>query len=56
MIKLINFTVKLILSVLCTLIWWINIIMVLIMWDGKFMIAHQLLDLIWDKQENVFPE
>ena len=49
MIKVINFTIKIILSLLTMFIWWINIIIVLIMWDGKFMVAHTLLDLIWDK-------
>ena len=49
MIKVINFTIKIILSLLTMFIWWINIIIVLIMWDVKFMVAHTLLNLIWDK-------
>tara|TARA_R110000782_G_scaffold134004_1_gene226362 strand:+ start:516 stop:692 length:177 start_codon:yes stop_codon:yes gene_type:complete len=49
MIKLINFTIKIILSVLAMLMWYVNIIIVLIMWDGKFMIVDIMLDLIWEK-------
>jgi hypothetical protein len=51
MIKLINLTIKIILSVLAMLMWWINIIVVLIMWDGKFMIVDIMLDLIWEKPD-----
>ena len=51
MIKLINLTIKIILSVLAMLMWWINIIVVLIMWDGKFMIVDIMLDLIWEKTD-----
>jgi len=47
--KVINFTIKIILSSLCMFMWWINIIIVVIMRDGKFMVAHQVLELIWDK-------
>jgi len=42
MIKVINFTIKIILSLLAIFMWWINIIVVLIMWDGKFMVVHSL--------------
>ncbi len=54
MIKIINFTIKLVLSLLALIMWWIHLIVVAIMWDDKFMIAEQLIDLIWDKpnQEN----
>jgi hypothetical protein len=53
MIKLINFTIKVILSLLAMFMWWINCIIVLIMWDGKFMIVHNLVDLIWDKPKQL---
>jgi len=55
MIKVINFTIKIMLSLLAMFMWWINIIVVLIMWDGKFMVVHRLMNLIWDKpkQKNV---
>ena len=52
MIKVINFTIKIILSLLAMYMWWINIIVVLIMWDGKFMVVHHLMDLIWDKPKH----
>jgi hypothetical protein len=55
MIKVINFIVKLVLSLLCTVMWYINLIIVLIMWDGKFMVVHELLDLIWEKPEKDTP-
>lgn len=28
--------------------WWINLIILLITWDGKFMVVHKLIDKIWD--------
>lgn len=52
MIKVINFTIKIILSLLTMFIWWINIIIVLIVWDGKFMVAHELINLIWKKPKH----
>ena len=52
MIKVINFTIKIILSVLAMLMWWINSIIVVIMWDGKFMVVDHLMDLIWDKPKH----
>ena len=52
MIKVINFTIKIILSLLTIFMFWINVIIVLIMWDGKFMVTHRLMDLIWDKPKN----
>jgi hypothetical protein len=52
MIKIINFTIKIILSLLTMFMFWINVIIVLIMWDGKFMVTHRLMDLIWDKPKN----
>jgi hypothetical protein len=52
MIKVINFTIKIILSLLAMFMCWINLIVVLIMWDGKFMVVHHLLDLIWGKPKH----
>ena len=52
MIKIINFTIKIILSLLTIVMWWVNMIIVIIMWDGKFMIALDLVELIWDKPES----
>ena len=52
MIKVINFTIKIILSVLAMLMWWINSIIVVIMWDGKFMVVDHLMDLICDKPKH----
>ena len=52
MIKVMNFTIKIILSVLAMLMWWINSIIVVIMWDGKFMVVDHLMDLIWDKPKH----
>jgi len=52
MIKVINFTIKIILSLLAIFMWWINIIIVLIMWDVKFMVVHDLINLIWDKPKH----
>ena len=51
MIKLINFTIKIILTLLTVIMWYVNLIIVLIMWDGKFMIVDIMLDLIWEKPE-----
>jgi hypothetical protein len=52
MIKIINFTIKIILSILVILMWYVNIIIVLIMWDGKFMVVDKLVHLIWEKPES----
>tara|TARA_R110002153_G_scaffold207063_1_gene359941 strand:+ start:938 stop:1114 length:177 start_codon:yes stop_codon:yes gene_type:complete len=51
MIKLINFTIKIILTLLTVIMWYVNLIIVLIMWDGKFMIADDLVNLIWEKPD-----
>ncbi len=52
MIKVINFTIKIILSVLAMLMWWINLLIVVIMWDVKFIVVHDLMDMIWDKPKH----
>ena len=52
MIKVINFTIKIILTILAMLMWYINLIIVLIMWDGKFMVVDDLLELIWKKPKH----
>jgi hypothetical protein len=31
---------------------WLNLLIVIIMWDGKFMVVHQLADLIWDEPKH----
>jgi hypothetical protein len=49
MIKVINFTIKALLTLICFPMWWLNLLIVIIMWDGKFMMVHQLVDLIWGK-------
>ena len=49
MIVVINFLIKIVTSILCMLMFWLNLIIVIIMWDGKFMVVFKLLDLIWDK-------
>ena len=50
--KVIDFTIKLILTLLCMVMFWVNAVIVLIMWDGKYMVADKLLPLIWDKPKN----
>ena len=52
MIKVINFTIKVLLTLICVPMWWLNLLIVIIMWDGKFMAVHQLADLIWDKPKH----
>ena len=52
MIKVINFTIKILLTLICFPMWWLNLLIVIIMWDGKFMVVHQLADLIWDKPKH----
>ncbi len=50
MIKAINFTIKVIITYLiCLPMWYLNLLIVFIMWDGKFMVTNELLGLIWDK-------
>ena len=50
--KVINFTVKIILSLMAIIMWWVNLLIIVIMWDGKFMVVDKLLDLIWGKPEH----
>ena len=52
MIKVINFTIKVLLTLICFPMLWLNLLIVIIMWDGKFMVVHHLMDLIWDKPKH----
>lgn len=49
MIKLINFTIKVLITLISVPIWYLNLLIVLIMWDGKFMVTSELIDLVWGK-------
>ena len=49
MIKVINFTIKVLITLISLPIWYLNLLIVVIMWDGKFMVTTELIDLIWDK-------
>jgi len=47
MIKLLNFTIKVIASFLVLYVFLINLIIVILFWDGKYMVATYILDMIW---------
>ena len=47
MIKVIDFTIKVLVTLICLPIWYLNLLIVVIMWDGKFMVSSELIDLIW---------
>ena len=51
MIVVINFLIKIIITLVTFVLFFINMIIVLIMWDGKFMVAHKLIDLIWHESK-----
>lgn len=51
MIKLINFTIKVLVTLISVPMWWLNLLIVIIMWDGNFMVVHQLPELIWEKSD-----
>ena len=46
---LINFTIKVLITLISVPIWYLNLLIVLIMWDGKFMVTSELIDLVWGK-------
>jgi hypothetical protein len=52
MIHIINFTIKILLTIICVPIWYLNLLIVLIMWDRKFLVSDELMDLIWLKSNN----
>jgi hypothetical protein len=47
MTKLINFTIKLLATLICFPILWLHILIVVIMWDEKFLMDDKLFELIW---------
>ena len=47
MIKVIDFTIKVLVTLICLPIWYLNLLIVVIMWDRKFMVSSELIDLIW---------
>lgn len=47
MIKLLNFTIKVIASFLVLYIFGINLIIVILFWDGKYMVTTEIIDMIW---------
>jgi len=49
MIKLINFTIKILATLICFPMWWLNLLIVVIMWDRKFLVTTDLFDLIWNE-------
>ena len=52
MIKLIIFLIKGFATLLCFLLWWINLFIIIIMWDINLMVTNEIVDLIWDKSKN----
>jgi len=52
MIKVLIFLIKILITVIAIPMWWLNIVIVVIMWEGKFMVVNKLIDLIWDKPKD----
>jgi hypothetical protein len=51
MIKLLNFIIKIIASFLVLLIFYINMIIIILFWDGKYDISTELMDMIWKQKD-----
>lgn len=51
MIIALNYLVKVLASLICTLMFWLNFVIVLLMWDGKYMVVFDIMDKIWNKDE-----
>ena len=49
--KAIKFLVKVIVSLIAISIFALNFLVVLIMWDGKYMVADEIFHLIWGDPE-----
>jgi hypothetical protein len=49
MIHIINFTIKILLTLICLPIVYLNLLIVLIVWNGDFFVVGELFDLIWEK-------
>ena len=55
MIKILNFIVKVLATILVILMCYINVIVCMLFWDGKYMVAFEALEIIWklrDKKYN----
>jgi hypothetical protein len=51
MIIALNYLVKILASFICMLMFWLNFVIVLLMWDGKCMVVFDIMDKIWNKDE-----
>jgi hypothetical protein len=51
MIIALNYLVKVLASLICMLMFWLNFVIVLLMWDGKYMVVFDIMDKIWNKDE-----
>lgn len=47
MIKLLNFIIKIIASLLVLLMFSINMVIVILFWEGKYEVSAGLMDMIW---------
>ena len=52
MIKAINVAIRVLLTAICVPMWWLNVLIVVIMWNGNLMVVHKLVDMIWDKPQH----
>jgi hypothetical protein len=51
MTKLLNFIIKAIASFLVLLMFYINLIIIILFWDGKYMVAPKILDMLWQSKD-----
>lgn len=49
MLKLIEIILKVIATGISMIIMLVNLIICVIMWDGKFMVAHNIFEMLWDE-------
>jgi len=50
MIKLLNFIIKIIASLLVFLMFFINMVIVILFWEGKYEVSKGVMDMIWYPQ------
>ena len=51
MIIALNYLVKVLATLICFFMFCLNTVIVLLMWDGKYMVVFDIVDKIWNEDE-----
>jgi len=54
MIKILNFIVKVLASILVILMCYLNLIVCILFWDSKYMVGFEVLDIIWKLEDEKY--